>query len=152
MNNNPPELESQKLINSSQLSYKGNIETEYSVSMATDKPPPKEEQHVQNKILDLKTTSKIQDKSMPNKNSNISSFQNTINIQLLYNINQATEQDTWDRDFYSISFHSLLKHLSSNTNNIKKLLYYITKYILNKKIENNKANKINDLKDIDKVA
>ena len=28
----------------------------------------------------------------------------------------------------------------------------MTKYILNKKIENNKANKINDLKDIDKVA
>ena len=152
MNNNLSEVESQKPINSSQLSYEGNTEIEHSVSMATDKPPPKKKQHIKNKALDLKTTYKLQGKSMPNKNSNTSSFQNMINIQLLYDINQATEQDTWDGDFYSISLHSLLKHLPSNTNNIKKLLYYIMKYILNKKIENSKANKINNLKDISEVA
>ena len=55
--------------------------------MATDKPPPKKKQHIKNKALDLKTTYKLQGKSMPNKNSNTSSFQNMINIQLLYDIN-----------------------------------------------------------------
>ena len=58
MNNDHPEVESQEPIDSSQLSYEGNAETEHSVSMVTDKPPPKEGQHVQNEALALKTTSK----------------------------------------------------------------------------------------------
>jgi len=67
-----------------------------------------------------------------------------INIQLPYDVNQTTEQDAWDRDYHSISLHGSLEHLPSDTNNIKKSLHHMMKYILNKKIENSKANKIND--------
>jgi len=59
MNNDLPEVESWELIDSSQLSYEGNAEVGYSVSMATNKLPPKKKQCVQNKIQALKTTSKL---------------------------------------------------------------------------------------------
>jgi len=42
--------------------------------------------------------------------------------------------------------------LPSNTNNIKKSLHCMTKYIRNKKIENSKSNEVTDLKGIGKVA
>jgi len=58
MNNDLPEVESQEPIDSSQLSYEGNAETRHSVSMVTDKPSPKEGQHVQNETSALKTTPK----------------------------------------------------------------------------------------------
>jgi len=59
MNNDLPEVESWELIDSSQLSYEGDVEVGYSVSMATNKLPPKKEQCVQNKIQALKTISKL---------------------------------------------------------------------------------------------
>ena len=55
MNNDHPEVESQEPIDNSQLSYEGNAETGHSVSMVTDKPPPKERQ---NEVPALKTTPK----------------------------------------------------------------------------------------------
>ena len=39
-----------------------------------------------------------------------------------------------------------------NTKNIKESLYYMQKHILNKKIEDSKANNINNFKDIDKAT
>ena len=88
---------------------------------------------------------------MSNNSSNRSFAQDTINIQVLYNVNQTTEQNAQDRNFHSISLYRSLEHLVSNANNIKKLLHCMTKYILNKKIENSKTNKVKDLKDIGEV-
>ena len=79
-------------------------------------------------------------------------MQETINIQLPYNVNQATEQDAWDGNFHSILLHSLLEHLPSNANSIKKSLCYMMKYILNKKFKNGKAHDVIDFKDIGEVA
>lgn len=71
---------------------------------------------------------------------------------MLYDINQTTEQDVWDRNSYFISLYRSLEHLTSNANNIKKLLYYITKYILSKKIKSSKTNKIKNLRGIGEVV
>jgi len=87
-----------------------------------------------------------------NNNSNTSLSQDTFNVQLPYDVNQATEQDAWDGDFCSISLHGLLEHLPFNANNIKESLHYMTKYICNKKIENGKFNEVTDLKGIGEVA
>jgi len=89
---------------------------------------------------------------MTNNNTNMSTSQNIINIQLSYNPNQATKQDLWDRTFYSISLYNFLEYLSSDSKNIKELLYQIAKYIENKKIDVNKSNDIPDLKGIDKTT
>ena len=45
-----------------------------------------------------------------------------------------------------------MKHLFSDSKNIKELLNWLAKYIGNKSINTNKANNIEDLKDIGKVA
>ena len=46
----------------------------------------------------------------------------------------------------------MLEYLPSDSKNIKESLYHMTKYIENKKIEQNKANNIPDLKGIDEAA
>ena len=43
--------------------------------------------------LVLKSTSNLQDKGISNNSSNSCSAQDTINIQLSYDVNQTTEQD-----------------------------------------------------------
>ena len=78
--------------------------------------------------------------------------ENMVNTQLPYDINQAMMSNTWNSNFHSISLHSLMKHLVSDTKNIKESLCHITKYIFNKKIKSSKANYVNDLKDIDKTT
>jgi len=78
--------------------------------------------------------------------------QEVINIQLPYDINQVTEQDSWDGNFHPISLHGALKHLLLDSKNIKKPLRCITKYIKNKDIEPNKANNVLDLKGIGEAA
>lgn len=45
-----------------------------------------------------------------------------------------------------------MEHLVFDAKNIKESLYYMQKYILNEKIEDGKANNVNDLKDISKAA
>jgi len=70
-------------IDSSQLSYKGNVEVDGLVSKLSSK----KEQHVQNEVLALKTTSKPQGENVFINNLNTSLPQNIFNIQLLYNIN-----------------------------------------------------------------
>jgi len=46
----------------------------------------------------------------------------------------------------------LLFHLALDAKNIRESLYHMTKYILNKKVESSKANKVNNLKGIGKVV
>jgi len=55
-----------------------------------------------------------------------------INIPLPYNPNNLTEPDLWDSSFHSISLYGSMKHLASDTKNIKDSLNFIAKYILNK--------------------
>ena len=69
-----------------------------------------------------------------------------------YNINQATEPDTWDSNFHSVSLYGSIEHIVLDTKNIRKSLHYMTKYILNKKVESGKANEVNNFKGIDKTA
>ena len=93
MNNNLLDIEIWNPIDSSQLLYKRNAEISNSVSKMTNNLSPKKGQHIQNEALAFKTIPKPQGKGISNNNSNMSSLQNTFNIQLLYNINQVTEQD-----------------------------------------------------------
>jgi len=87
---------------------------------------------------------------IPALNNNInnvdSSNSNVINIQLNYDINQALDQDSWDRDFKA------MEHLASDIRSIKESLVRMKKYIYSKSIEGNKVNGIEDLKGIGKMA
>ena len=69
-----------------------------------------------------------------------------------YDINQTMDQDTWDSDFYFISIHGSIEHLTSDIKNIKTSLCCIINYILNKRIEKDKVNDLDNLKDIGKEA
>jgi len=80
-------------IDNSQLFYKENTEVDNSISKITDNLFPKKKKHVQNEAPALKITSKTQGENVSINNSDISLLQNTINIQLPYDVNQATEQD-----------------------------------------------------------
>jgi len=62
------------------------------------------------------------------------------------------EPELWNGNFHPISLHKSLKHLASDTNNIKKSLACMAKYIKNKKIEMSKSNNIKDFKDTGKAA
>ena len=62
------------------------------------------------------------------------------------------EPELWDGNFHLILFHSSVEYLSANSKNIKESLNCLAKYIGNKSIDTNKANNIEDLKGIGKVA
>ena len=79
-------------------------------------------------------------------------MQEVFDIQLPYNINQTTEQDSWNGNFLPISLHGSLEHLLSDSKNIKKFLCHMTNYIKNKGINHTKANDILDLNSVDEVA
>jgi len=55
-------------------------------------------QCVLNKTLAFKTTSIPQGKGVSNNRSD-TNLQDIINIQVLYDINQTIEQNTWDSNF-----------------------------------------------------
>ena len=92
-NNNLLDKDIQDLINSSQLFYNNSVEKGNSVRKTAGNHLSRDLQHVQNKVLALKNTSKLQDKSISVNNPNIYPLQDSINIQLPYDINQATKQD-----------------------------------------------------------
>ena len=84
--------------------------------------------------------------------TNNSHSENIVNVQILYDINQATEPDIWDGNFHSVSLHSSMEHFISDANNIRESLHCMMKYILNKTVERDKANDVNNFKDLDKAA
>ena len=141
INNSAPNEEFREPINSSQLSYKNNGQANGCVNKAIDPVSPQGPQNVSNEILALNIS------NPPCIDDN-----NVINIQLLYDPDQPTKLDIWDGNLHSISLHSSLEHLLSDSNNIKKSLVCMAKYIENKKIELSKANKINNFKGIGKAA
>ena len=75
-----------------------------------------------------------------------------INILLLYDPNIPTDPEIWDGNFYLISLHDSIEHLSSDVKNIKNSLRFMTKYIANKQIESSKANNLDDFKGIGEVV
>ena len=71
-----------------------------------------------------------------------------INIPLPYDPNAPTEPDFWDGSFHPISLHSSIEHLASDAKNIKNLLNFMAKYILNKQVDLVRSNDLNDFKGI----
>ena len=69
-----------------------------------------------------------------------------------YDLNWPTEPELWDNNFQPIPLHRSLEHLSSDASNLKKSIFYIAKYIQNKKIDTSKSNNIKNFEDIDKAA
>ena len=128
-NNNLSDEDVWNPVDSSQLSYEENVEVGKSVSMATDNHSQRGSQHISNEAPVLKSTSKPQSEGVNNNNTNICLLQNVIDIKLPYDVNQVTEQDSWDRNFHFILLHGTLKYLLSNSKNIKEFLHCMTKYI-----------------------
>jgi len=75
-----------------------------------------------------------------------------VNVQLSHDINQALEPKSWNGDFWTISLHRSMEHLVSDIKNIKESLSRMYKYILGKTIDRNKANKVQNLKDVGKAV
>jgi len=92
------------------------------------------------------------DNTQPTLNNCGTENRNVFNAQLLYDINQALDPESWDSNFRAISIHGSIEHLASNISNIKESLERIQKYILSKTIESNNANNIKDLESISKAA
>ena len=74
-----------------------------------------------------------------------------FNVQLNYNYNKALDPESWDGSFCVVSLHRLMEHLASDVQNIKESLTRMWRYILDKSIENDKANKVKDLEGIGKA-
>jgi len=125
------------LFNSTiQLEYKTPRSQHSQTSEATRVTNAICQQHVLNKVTAL---------NQPARN-------NMVNIQLSYDINQALEPESWDGDFQAISLHRSMEHLASDVKNIKDSLSRMCKYILGKSIDGDKANEVQDLKNVGKSA
>ena len=75
-----------------------------------------------------------------------------INISLLYDPNALTEPDLWDGSFHPISLHRSMEHLASYAKNIRDLLNFMAKYILNKQVDPARSNDLDNFKDIREVV
>ena len=75
-----------------------------------------------------------------------------INIQLPYDPDAPTDLEIWNRGFHLISLHGSIKHIASDTKNIKDSLKFIAKYISNKQIKLSKANNLDDFNGIGNVV
>ena len=71
-----------------------------------------------------------------------------INIPLLYDSNVPIDPEIWNGGFHPTSLHSLIKHIASDTKNIKDSLKFMAKYILNKQVKPTKTNDLDDFNGI----
>ena len=74
---------------------------------------------------------------------------NIINIQLPYDPQTLTEPELWSGFFHPISLYGSIKHLTSDSKNIKVTLNYLVKYIQNKKANGAKVNNLNNFDSMD---
>ena len=74
-----------------------------------------------------------------------------INILLPYDPNAPTEPDLWNGSFHPISLYSFIEYLALDAKNIKDLLNFMAKYILNKQVDLVRFNDLNDFKGIREV-
>jgi len=151
IDNNKPEEDIREPADSSQLSDEDDTSKGRSVSRVADISPADRTQRVSNEASALNNALQTRGKTNDNNRSN-GSQQATFNIQLPYDVDQATDQDLWDGAFQPVSLHGSLEHLPSDIKNIKVSLSHITKYILNKSVERGKVNDLDDLKGVGKVA
>ena len=100
----------------SELSYETEQERALRISKAA-----KQQEYTRTKDGNIETTAvySTEDKGI-------------INIQLPYNPQALTKLDLWSGSFYSISLYSSIKHITSNTKNIKDFLNLMARYITNK--------------------
>ena len=70
--------------------------------------------------------------------------EDVINVQIPYDPNAPTEPELWSGSFHPISLHGSMEHFASDSKNIKVTLNFLAKYILNKQVNGNTANKIGD--------
>ena len=68
----------------------------------------------------------------------------TINIQILYDLHAPTEPELWSGSFHPISLHGSIEHFVLDSKNIKVTLNFLAKYILNKQVNSNTANDLGD--------
>ena len=111
-----------------ELSYETEQENAIRVSMAANQQVPTRLHNVNNKATP--THARHED--------------DVINIQLPYDPNAPTEPELWSGSFHPISLHGLMEHLVHDAKNIKVTLDFMTKYILNKKVNNIKANDVTE--------
>ena len=69
-----------------------------------------------------------------------------INIQLQYDPQAPTDPELWSGSFHPISLHGLIEQITSNAKNIKDFLNFMAKYIINKQVNSNKVNDLEDFK------
>ena len=74
--------------------------------------------------------------------------EDVINVQIPYDPNAPTEPELWSGSFHPISLHGSMEHFASDSKNIKVTLNFLAKYILNKQVNGNTANKIGDFDDM----
>ena len=74
--------------------------------------------------------------------------EDVINVQIPYDPNAPTEPELWSGSFHPISLHGSMEHFASDSKNIKVTLNFLAKYILNKQVNGNMANKIGDFDDM----
>ena len=144
INNSLLDKEFVNLINSSQLSYKDNDGAGNLVRKTTDTDFIRNQQCIQDESIASKNISTAQGKSTSQHYANMSQSDDVINISILYDPNQPTESEYWDKIFYSVFLYGLLEYLLSDAKNIKKSLIQ-TKYIENKKIDTSKFNNVAEL-------
>ena len=88
INNDLPNEKLTEPVNSSQLLYKDNSREDISVSKVTDNSSTRNQQHVLNKTLSLKSMFKPWGKDINSKDPNMSHADNIINVQISYDPNQ----------------------------------------------------------------
>jgi len=139
--------ESNKMVQDEPTTTSDNLQLEYATS---------ERQTLNvSKMADISPNMRIEyvhNAALTYVNSTTDNNNDTINIQLNYDVNQALDQDLWDSEFRAISLHGSIEHLSSDIKNIKELLSRMEKYILGKGIDGSKANNIKDFEGLGKAA
>jgi len=136
--NNMVEDDPVVISNNPQLEYATPSSQPHRVSKVSDLPFNVRPQHVNN--------------TQPILNNCGTENRNMFNVQLLYDVNQALDPESWDSNFRAILIYGSMEYLASDISNIKESLGRIQKYILGKTIESNNANNIKDLESISKVA
>ena len=81
--------------------------------------------------------------------THVSNEDDTINIQLPYDLQAPTKPELWSGSFHSISLHGSIEHFTSDTKNIKVTLNLMAKYIQNKQVNGGKVNDLNDFDGMD---
>jgi len=62
------------------------------------------------------------------------------------------ESELWDGSFHLISLHGSIEYIALDAKNIKDLLNFMAKYIVNKQVDSSKVNNLEDFIGISEVV